>query len=75
MGFLSLDYPFFHFFCRFSFVLDFRAVLEQIFVSIEEISVLYYRDSDLTKVQTKIEAKNLDFLSLMGFLSLNCAFS
>ena len=31
--------------------------------------MLYYRDSDLTKVQTKIEAKNLDFLSLMGFLS------
>ena len=26
-------------------------------------------------VQTKIEAKNLDFLSLMGFLSLNCPFS
>ena len=43
-----------------------RAVLEQIFVSIEEISVLYNRDSDFTKVQTKIEAKNLDFLS-QGF--------
>ena len=25
--------------------------------------MLYYRDSDLTKVQTKIEAKNMDFLS------------
>ena len=37
--------------------------------------MLYYRDSDLTKVQIKIEAKNLDFLSLMGFLSLNCPFS
>ena len=31
--------------------------------------MLYNRDSDFTKVQTKIEAKNLDFLSLMGFLS------
>ena len=37
--------------------------------------MLYDRDSDFTKVQTKIEAKNLDFLSLMGFLSLNCPFS
>ena len=37
--------------------------------------MLYNRDSDFTKVQTKIEAKNLDFLSLMGFLSLNCLFS
>ena len=35
-------------------------------ISIEEISVLYNRDSDFTKVQTKIEAKNLDFLSLNG---------
>ena len=25
--------------------------------------MLYNRDSDFTKVQTKIEAKNLDFLS------------
>ena len=75
MGFLSLDCPFVQFFCRFLFVLDLRAVLEQIFVSIEKISVLYNRDSDFTKVQTRIEAKNLDFLSLMGFLSLNCSFS
>ena len=37
--------------------------------------MLYNRDSDFTKVQTKIEAKNLDFLSLMDFLSLNCLFS
>ena len=37
--------------------------------------MLYKRDSDFTKVKTKIEAKNLDFLSLMGFLSLNCPFS
>ena len=37
--------------------------------------MLYNRDSNFTKVQTKIEAKNLDFLSLMGFLSLNCPFS
>ena len=35
----------------------------------------YNRDSDFTKVQTKIEAKNLDFLSLMGFFSLNGPFS
>ena len=75
MGFLSLDYPFFQFFYRFLFILDFRVVLEQILISIEEISVLYNRDSDFTKVQTKIETKNLDFLSLMGFLSLNCPFS
>ena len=45
------------------------------FISIEDISVLYIRDSDFTNVQTKIEAKNMDFLSLMGFLSLNCPFS
>ena len=57
------------------FFLDFIVVLEQILISIEEISVLYNRDSDFTKVQTKIEAKNLDFLSLMGFLSLNYPFS
>ena len=37
--------------------------------------MLYDRDLDFTKVQTKIEDKNLDFLSLMGFLSLNCPFS
>ena len=36
--------------------------------------MLYNRNSDFTKVQTKIEAKNLDFLSLMGFVSLNCPF-
>ena len=75
MGFLSLDYPFFQFFYRFWFVLDFRVVLEQIFISIEEISVLYIRDSDFTNVQTKIEAKIWIFFSLMGFLSLNCPFS
>ena len=75
MGFLSLDFPFFQFFCKFWFVLYFRVVLEQILISIEEISVLYNRDSDFTKVQTKIEAKNLDFLSFMGFLYLNCPFS
>ena len=50
-------------------------MLEQIFISIEDNSVLYNRDSDFTKVQTKIEAKNLDFLSLVGFLSLNCPIS
>ena len=75
MGFLSLYCKFFKFFCRFLFVLDFRAVLEQIFVYIEDISELYNRDSDFTKLQTKIEAKNLDFLFLMVFLSLNCPFS
>ena len=37
--------------------------------------MLYNRDSDFAKVKTKIEAKNLDSLSLMGFLSLNCPFS
>ena len=57
MGFLSLDCQFFQFFFRFCFVLDFRVVLEQIFISIEEILVLYNRDSDFTKVQTKIELK------------------
>ena len=36
--------------------------------------MLYNRDSDFTKVETKIEVKNLDFLFLMGFLSLNCPF-
>ena len=41
MGFLSLDCPFFQFFCRFLFLIDLRVVLEQIFISIEEISVLY----------------------------------
>ena len=37
--------------------------------------MLYNRDSVFTKVQTKIEAKKLDFLSLIGILSLNCPFS
>ena len=37
--------------------------------------MLYNSVSDFTKVQTKIEAKNLDFLSVMDFLSLNCPFS
>ena len=37
--------------------------------------MLYNRDLDFNKVQTKIEAKNMDFLFLMGFLSLNCSFS
>ena len=37
--------------------------------------MLYNRDLDFTKVQTKIEVKNLDFLFLIGFLSLNCPFS
>ena len=32
--------------------------------------MLYIKDSDFTNVQTKIEAKKLDFLSLMGFLSI-----
>ena len=32
-------------------------------ISIAEISVLYNRDSYFNKVKTKIEAKNLDFLS------------
>ena len=41
MGFLSLDYPFFQFFCIVLFVLDLRVVVEQMFISIEEISVLY----------------------------------
>ena len=31
--------------------------------------MMYNRNSDFTKVQTKIEAKNLDFLSLIGLLS------
>ena len=75
MGFLSLDCPFFQFFCRFLFLLDLRAVLEQILFLLKIFSVLYIRDSDFTNVQTKIEAKNLDFLSLMGFFSLNYPFS
>ena len=36
---------------------------------------MYNRDSDFNKVQTKIEAKYLDFISHNGFLSLNCPFS
>ena len=36
--------------------------------------MLYNRDSDFTKVQTNIEVKNLDFLYLTGFLSLDCPF-
>ena len=50
-------------------------VLEQIFISIEEILVLYNRDSDFLTVQTKIEAKIWIFffshsLSLDFFLHL-----
>ena len=61
MGFLSLNCPYFQFFYRFCFFVDLRVVLEQIFISIEENSVLYNRDSDFTNVQTKIEAKILIF--------------
>ena len=62
-------------FCyRFLFLIDLRVVLEQIFISIEEISVLYNRDSDFITVQTRIEAKIWIFfshsLSLDFFLHL-----
>ena len=75
MGFLSLDCPFFQFFYIFLFFLDLRVLFYQILFLLKIFSVLYIRDSDFTNVQTKIEAKNMDFLSLMGFLSLNCPFS
>ena len=56
MGFLSLNCPFF-LVCRFRFLIDLRVVLEQIFIYIEEISVLYNRDLDFITVKTKIKAK------------------
>ena len=61
--------PIFPVFQQILIFLDFIVVLEMICISIKEISVLYNRDLDFTKVQIKIEAKNLDFLSL------NCPFS
>ena len=39
------------------FFVDLRAIVLAYFLYIEEISVLYNRDSDFTYVQTKIEAK------------------
>ena len=75
MGFLSLDCPFFQFFLQILILFRFESYFLVDFISIEDISVLYIRDSDFTNVQTKIEAKNLDFISLIGFLSLNCPFS
>ena len=63
MGFLSLNCPFFS--CRFSFSVDLRVVLEQIFICIKEISVLYIKDSDFITVQTKIQTKIWIFLSLL----------
>ena len=66
------------FFLVFLQILIFFADLGVIFLAdslcIEEISVMYSRDSDFTNVQTKIEAKIWIF-SLIGFLSLNCSFS
>ena len=45
--------------------IDLIVVLEQIFISIGEISVLYIRDSDFITVQTKIETKIWIFLSFL----------
>ena len=53
--------PIFLNFCYILFLIDHKVVLEQIFISIEQISVLYNRDSDFITVQTKIEAKILIF--------------
>ena len=65
MGFLSLNCPFFFLFCYiFLLLVDFRVVLELIFIYIQEISVLYIKDSDFITVQTKIETKIWIFLSL-----------
>ena len=50
MGFLSLNCPFFLVFLHFLFLIDLRVVLEHIFISIEEISVSYNRDSDFITV-------------------------
>ena len=41
MGFLSLNCPFFLTFLQIFILIDLRVVLEQIFICIEEISVLY----------------------------------
>ena len=51
------------------FFVDLRVIFLADFLCIEEITVLYNRDSDFTNVQTKIEAKIWIFFSLMGFLS------
>ena len=65
MGFLSLNCPFFLVLQQILFLIDFRVVLEQIFISIDEISVLYNRDSNFITVQKNIETKIWIFLSLL----------
>ena len=57
MGFLYVNCPFFLVLLHILILIDLRVVLEQIFISIEDISVLYNRDSDFITVQTKIETK------------------
>ena len=67
MGFISLNYPFFLVLLQILILIDLRVVLEHIFISIEEISMLYNRDSYFITVQTKIEAKIwIFFLSLLA---------
>ena len=68
MGFLSLDCPFFQFLLQILILFRFESNFLANFISIEDISVLYIRDSDFTNVQTKIEAK-------IWIFSLSWAFS
>ena len=46
MGFISLNCPFFLVLMQILIFVDLRVVLEQIFICIEEILVLYIRDSN-----------------------------
>ena len=57
MGFLSLKCPFFKYCCRFLFLVDPIVVLEHIFICIEEILLMYIRDSDFITIHTNIETK------------------
>ena len=75
MEFLSLNCPFSQFFLQILILIRSECNFLADFISIEDISMLYIRDSDFTNVQTKIEAKIWIFFFLMGFLYLNCQFS
>ena len=50
MGFLSLNCQFFLVLLHILILIDLRVVLEHIFISIEEILVLYNRDSDFITI-------------------------
>ena len=57
MRFLYLDCPFFQFLLQILILFRFKSTFLADIISIEDISVLYIRDSNFTNVQTKIKAK------------------